>query len=171
MISIRNISAAEVQTLDDQLVALLQNTVDDGASIGFIAPLSAQDAHAYWQGVASTVAEGHKILLIAEEEGRLAGAVQLALEPRANGNHRAEVQKLMVHTDFRRRGIGRLLMDALHAEARQAKRTLIVLDTRTGDAAERLYERLGYTLAGIIPRYARSSAGTLTDTSYYYLEM
>ena len=77
MISIRNISAADVQTLNEQLVDLLQNTVDDGASIGFIAPLSAQDAHAYWQGVASTVAEGHKILLIAEEEGRLAGPCSL----------------------------------------------------------------------------------------------
>ncbi|MEZ4706621.1 MAG: GNAT family N-acetyltransferase [Caldilineaceae bacterium] len=171
MITIMKIMASEVKELGGQLVALLQNTVDNGASVGFIAPLSTLEAQEYWQGVMAAVEEGHKILLIATEDGRVAGAVQLALEPRANGNHRAEVQKLMVHTGFRRRGIGRLLMEALHEEARRAQRTLIVLDTRTGDDAGRLYERMGYRLAGIIPRYARSSAGILTDTAYYYLEL
>lgn len=171
MITVTKLTATELEALEEQLIALLQNTVADGASIGFMAPLSSQEAGGYWRGVAESIHEGDKITLIAQEESRLAGAVQLALEPRANGNHRAEVQKLMVHTNFRRRGIGRMLMEALHQEARLAKRTLIVLDTRTGDDAERLYERLGYTLAGIIPRYARSSTGLLTDTSYYYLEL
>jgi hypothetical protein len=62
-------------------------------------------------------------------------------------------------------------MEVLHAAAGACGRSLLVLDTVVGDHAERLYSRLGYTAAGIIPRYARSSAGGLDPTVYMYKEL
>src|SRR5262249_50202957 len=79
----------------------------------------------------------------------------------ANARHRAEVVRLMVHRRARRQGLGRALMLAIEAEARRLGRTTLVLDTREGDPSEGLYRYLGWTLAGTIPRYARSARGTL----------
>lgn len=50
-------------------------------------------------------------------------------------------------------------------------RTLLVRDTRRGDAAEQLYAGLGDRQAGVIPRYAMSARGTLDDTVYMYREL
>ena len=74
----------------------------------------------------------------------------------------------MVHTAHRGRGIAQALMNAIEAEARSAGRTTLVLDTREGDPSERLYTKLGYTRAGIIPQYARSADGSLHSTVYMY---
>jgi hypothetical protein len=43
-----------------------------------------------------------------------------------------------------------------------------LLDTQTASDAERLYIRLGYERAGVIPRYALSSGGDLEATSLFF---
>jgi ribosomal protein S18 acetylase RimI-like enzyme len=151
----------------EQLTDLLIATVEDGASVGFIPPLSRDEARAYWEGVLGPGV----ILLVAEESGRIAGTVQLQLAMKLNGRHRAEIARLMVHPGFRRRGIGRLLMEQAEAAAIAADRTLIVLDTREGDPSNALYLSLGYIEAGRIPHYALSASGTLDATVIYYKEL
>jgi acetyltransferase len=94
--------------------------------------------------------------------------VQLELALRPNALHRAEVQKVMVLTTARRRGIGRALMVAVEVEARRLGRTTLVLDTRQGDPSERLYLGVGCQCAGIIPRYAKSATGVLDGSVFYY---
>jgi len=151
------------------LVALLQDVVDAGASVGFLPPLGADEAGRYWDGVFAAVADGARELWIARgADGNVVGTVQLDLERRPNGSHRAEVMKLMVHTRARRRGIGRALMRAAEEKARRRGRTTLVLDTRRGDPSEALYLSLGWTLAGVIPRYARSADGALDASAFYY---
>jgi ribosomal protein S18 acetylase RimI-like enzyme len=152
-----------------ELVALLRDVVDAGASVGFLPPLGADEAGRYWDGVAAVLGDGSRRLWIARGGSRvIVGTVQLELEQRPNGCHRAEVMKLMVHTGARRRGIGRALMLAAEAEARNGGRTTLVLDTRRGDPSEALYLSLGWQLGGIIPRYARSADGALDPTAFYY---
>ncbi len=151
-----------------KLASLLQNVVTNGASVGFLLPLSEEDALVYWQDVAKAIESSSRILLIAKADDELAGTVQLDLATRANGSHRAEVAKLMVHTSFRRQGVARLLMNAIEAEARSADRTTLVLDTREGDPSEALYAKLGYVRAGVIPEYARSTDGKLHSTVFMY---
>jgi ribosomal protein S18 acetylase RimI-like enzyme len=151
------------------LVALLRNVVDDGGSVGFLPPLAADDAREYWESVAVAVKGGGRLLWVAREAGALVGTVQLDLEQRANGRHRAELIKLMVHTGARRRGVGRALMRAAQDEARRRGRRTLVLDTRQGDPSEALYRSLGWTFAGAIPQYARSANGDLDATALYYL--
>ncbi len=172
MTTIEEVTAAEVEALiEAHLIPLLQDVVDDGASIGFIAPLSAAEARAYWQSILPPLRAGHKVMFIAKIDDAIVGSVQLALEPRANGRHRAEVQKLMVHTAARGQGVGRALMTAIEAAAHEHRRTLLVLDTLHGCVAEGLYVRLGFIKVGVIPRYALSSTGNLDDTVLYYREL
>jgi len=154
-----------------QLVGLLRDAVDSGASVGFLPPVGDAEGRAYWRTVLAAVSEGGRVLLAALDEDGIVGTVQLDLSRMPNAKHRAEVMKLMVHRRARGQGIGRALMLGLEEEARRVGRTLLVLDTRAGDAAERLYVRLGYTRVGVIPRYARSASESLDDTVYFYREI
>lgn len=153
------------------LVQVLEDAVVGGASVGFLSPLGEGEAETYWRGVAGDIEQGSRILLLAWAGDELAGTAQLELAGKPNAAHRAEVQKLLVLTALRRRGVGRRLMEALEDEARAAGRSLLVLDTRQGDSAERLYRRLGYVEAGSIPGYARSSMGTLDATVFFYKQL
>jgi ribosomal protein S18 acetylase RimI-like enzyme len=65
------------------------------------------------------------------------------------------VSKLLVDPEFRRRGLARALMVAIERRAAGLGRSLLTLDTRTGDKAEPLYASLGYETAGVIPGYCR----------------
>jgi ribosomal protein S18 acetylase RimI-like enzyme len=150
---------------------LLEDGVAGGASIGFVLPLERAEVAAYWQSVAADLRQGRLALLAAFERDRLVGAVQLGLEPRPNGRHRAEVRKLMVRRAHRRRGIARLLMNAARDLALRSGRTLLLLDVRTGDPAEALYRSLGFIEFGEVPRYARDPDGSLAASSFYYLEL
>lgn len=154
-----------------ELAELLMDAVDSGASVGFMPPLSQDDAVAYWRQVIAAVREGARILLVATEGDTVEGSVQIALETRANGNHRAEVMKLFVHRRARRRGLARALMAEAETTARRLGRTLLVMDTRKGGEAERMCESLGYVRFGEVPNYARSADGRLHATSFFYREL
>lgn len=149
------------------LATLLQDTVDTGASVGFLAPLEADEARTYWQDVLANLDDRFQ-LWIAEDNGHLLGTVQLACCGKANGRHRAEVQKLMVATAARGRGIARLLMDTVETQARASGITLLVLDTQKGSTAERVYARLGWTRAGEIPDFALLPHGGLAATVLFW---
>jgi len=165
---IRQLAAAEAHAAQHRLAAILQDAVHHGASVGYLAPLSDADAYAYWASIIDALKTPHRILLVAEVDGEIAGTVQLALETRPNGSHRAEVSKLLVHTTYRRRGIARALMQQIETEARTANRTLLVLDTQTGEPAETLYNHLGYACTGIVPTYAAFPDGRLGATTFMH---
>ena len=151
-----------------ELTALLQDAVASGASIGFLQPLTYEEAISYWREVVKALKNPHRILLIAKIDDAIVGTIQLDMASRTNGSHRAEIAKLIVHTSHRSQGIGQALMNAIEAEAQQANRTTLILDTREGDPSERLYSKLGYTRAGTIPEYARSANGSLHTTVFMF---
>ncbi|MBI1790922.1 MAG: GNAT family N-acetyltransferase [Acidobacteria bacterium] len=168
---IAELDAAQALEWLDPLAELLRDAVESGASIGFLPPLEMDEARRYWREVAEALTAGTRALLVARVDGQLLGAVQLGLETRPNGAHRAEVMKLMVDRRARRRGIGRALMQTAEEAARRLGRSLLVLDTRVGDAAEQLYASMGYLRAGVIPRYAADGAGVRHDTVFFYKEI
>jgi hypothetical protein len=148
------------------LGALMHACVLDGASIGYVLPFSAAEAEAFWiEKVLPGVRDGTRVLLVAQADGRIAGSVQLDRDTPPNQPHRAEVRKLLVHPDCRRRGIARALMAALERQARALGRSLLTLDTRTGDAAEPLYASLGYATAGVIPGWCRDTVTERLDST------
>ncbi|WP_340609526.1 GNAT family N-acetyltransferase [Xenorhabdus bharatensis] len=151
-----------------ELIKLLHNCVENGASIGFISPLEVNEAAQYWQGVETDIVSGHRLLLVAMEGDKIAGSVQLSLCRKKNGKHRADVEKLMVHTTYRRRGIGNMLMAELERVAKQHQRSLLVLDTRTNDPASVLYRKCGFVEVGQIPNYVMNDRGEFSGTTYFY---
>jgi ribosomal protein S18 acetylase RimI-like enzyme len=133
-----------------------------------MAPFSQEQALGAFEAVAEEVEQGRRLLLAAFLNGGLVGTVQVALALPPNQPHRAEIAKLLVHSSARRRGIAELLMQRAEAEARAEGKTLLVLDTVTGDSAERLYERLGWTRVGVIPGYALYPDGRPCDTTVFW---
>jgi hypothetical protein len=59
-------------------------------------------------------------------------------------------------------------MERLEEEARADGKTLLILDTVTERAADRLYERLGWTRLGAVPDYARDPDGSFCDATFFY---
>lgn len=155
----------------EQLVALLIDAVDSGASVGFMPPLAQIEARNYWSSVVAAMREGTRVLLVALDGDLIQGAVQIGLETRANGKHRAEAMKLFVHRRARRRGLARALMMQVEWTARALERTLLVMDTRQGGEAEKLCESLGYVRYGQVPGYARSGDGRLHTTVFFYRQL
>ena len=152
-----------------QLALLLHDVVYDRASVGFIIPFSLENALTFWSNVASAVQAGSRTVLLARLDGHIVGTVQLDIDTPPNQPHRAEIKKLLVHPTARRRGIARALMLAIEQLALSLGRTLLVLDTATGDKAEPLYHSLGYTPLGIIPAFALdSTASRLEATTFFY---
>lgn len=161
----------QAQSLVPALAEILIDCVEGEASIGFMLPLAREEAEAFWRGVAARVAEGSTLLHVAYLDGRPVGTVLLSPEGRPNQPHRADVQKLMVHRRGRDRGIAGALMAALETSARAEGRIVLCLDTATGSSAERLYERLGWQKAGVIPRYALWPRGGYCDTTLFWKDL
>jgi GNAT superfamily N-acetyltransferase len=153
------------------LVALLRDVVHAGASIGFMDPLSRDRAGTFWRGVAEGITRRERALLVAEDDGGLVGTVQLVLAQPDNQPHRADLAKMMVHPQARRRGIAAALLRAAETVAVDNGRTLLVLDTVTGSDAERLYTRCGWVRSGIVPGYALMPRGGLCSTTFLYREL
>ncbi|MGG3280074.1 N-acetyltransferase family protein [Paenibacillus solani] len=151
----------------EKLSDLLINVVDDGASVGFLSPLSKEKATQYWKDAL----QPGVTLWIAQCNGLVVGTVQLQLAMKPNASHRAEVAKLMVHPGYRRKGIAYLLMKHLENKALAKGISLLVLDTRAGDSSNKLYKSMDYKEVGRIPRYSKSSTGDLDDTVIYYKEI
>ncbi len=168
---VRALDVAAVGSASRSLGRILVESVAAGASVSFLPPVSEEAAHGFYRARASDIARGHRVLLAAWLEGRLAGSVMLDLDMPANQPHRAEVQKLLVDPSLRRRGVARALMVAVEDAARAARRSLLVLDTREHDAAEALYRSLGWTESGRIPRFARDATGALHGTVLFHREL
>lgn len=167
-------SIRQVRHLDEGLlkglVDVLIDCVAGGASVSFMHPLSQAKALAFWRRIAGDVESGARALLVAEDDSGIIGTVQLVLDQPENQPHRADLSKMLVHRRARRLGLGAALMRAAEDTARAAGKTLLVLDTASGDA-ERLYARAGWTLVGVIPDYALLPQGGLCATSVYYRKL
>ena len=172
-VSLRVLSPGDAADRVAALSAVLIDCVEGGASVSFMAPLSRDKADAFWRGVADGVAAGERALLVAEDRstGEVLGTVQVILRQPDNQPHRADVAKMLVHRRMRRRGIAAALLHAAEDAAREAGKSLLVLDTVTGSDAERLYERLGWQRVGIIPNYALWPQGGFCDTTVFYKQI
>jgi GNAT superfamily N-acetyltransferase len=167
-IEIRRLAGRDLESQLDALADVLADCVAGGASVSFMAPFSHEQARAAVDGMAADVENGRRLLVAAFADGRLVGTVQVILALPPNQPHRAEIAKLLVHRSARRRGVAQLLMERAEAEARAEGKTLLVLDTVTGDDAERLYTRLGWTRVGVIPGYALYPDGRPCDTTVFW---
>jgi GNAT superfamily N-acetyltransferase len=167
-VEVRRLAADEVRAHLDGLARVLADCVAGGASVGYMAPFSEDEARRVYEAYADGVERGRRILLAAFAEGELVGTAQVVFAPHPNQPHRAEVARVLVHRSARRRGIAQRLMEQAEREALAEGRTLLVLDAVTGGDAERLYERLGWTRVGEIPNFALYPDGSPCGTTFFY---
>jgi ribosomal protein S18 acetylase RimI-like enzyme len=152
----------------EALSALLIDCVESGASVGFLLPMTTSKAAGYWRSLAPGVVSGERLVLAAlDAPGTLLGTIQVVLKQFENQPHRADVVKMLVHRCARRRGIGAALLAAAEQAAREAGKTVLVLDT-AGEEAARLYERHGWQRCGRIPDYALWPDGTACATTIFF---
>lgn len=154
--------------LTNQLCTLTEEVLEQGASIGFLSTTSRREITSYWQHVIEQVSQSHKVLLLARLAEVIVGGVQLSMNSKHNGQHRAEVEKLLISPSFQRYGIATTLMQKLEEECRKRHLSLLVLDTQTGSGAEVFYNKIGYRLVGQIPDYCTDDSGNFHATSYFY---
>jgi ribosomal protein S18 acetylase RimI-like enzyme len=150
------------------LSEILVETVANGGSVSFMHPLAPEAAQAFWAGALAAAARGERIVLGAFDGELLAATVSLLLDCPPNQPHRAEIAKMMTRVSHRGRGLAAALMRTAEQIAVARGRTLLTLDTAVEEGASALYEKLGFTLAGIIPDYALKPHGGLTGTMVYW---
>ena len=171
MIEIRQLTEAEAPIYLEALARVLVDCVQGGASVSFMASLSQSEAESFFQTVLEKVQAGACILLAAFINSELVGTVHVVTATPPNQPHRADDAKLHLLRSARGQGVARQHMTKLEEVSRLAGKTLLVLDTVTGDTAERLYTNLGWTRVGVIPRYALYPDGRWCNTTIFYKQL
>jgi len=150
------------------LCEVLIDCVEGGASVSFMYPMTLAKAADFWREVAASMNRGERALVVAEDQqGAIVGTAQAVWAVAENQPHRADVAKMLIHRRARRRGLGAAVLKAAEDAAREAGRTLLVLDTASDDA-ERLYVRSGWQRVGTIPEFALMPDGAPCATVVYY---
>ena len=162
--TLHTVGDREIQGLSDVLI----DCVEGGASVSFMLPMSRAKAEAFWRSTSASVGRGERVVLVADDAtGAIVGTVQVILAQPENQPHRGDLAKMLVHRRARRQGIGAALLAAGERRALSAGKTLLVLDTASGDA-ERLYARHGWQRCGQIPSYALWPDGTPCATTIFF---
>jgi [ribosomal protein S18]-alanine N-acetyltransferase len=87
--------------------------------------------------------------ILAEIEGQIVGYVLFWLLPGA-----IDIHNIAVHIDYRRRGIARLLLGKVVAEARNHLSLRVMLEVRKSNLpAQKLYQSLGFLTTGVRKGY------------------
>lgn len=87
--------------------------------------------------------------ILAEVEGRIVGYVLFWFLP-----EEVDIHNIAVHPDFRRQGIGRLLLEQVIDSARRQERLRVTLDVRFSNApAQNLYRSFGFVIRGLRKGY------------------
>ena len=164
---VRTANAMEAEARLDELSAILADAVAHGASVNFMAGFSDDDGREFWRNQLPGIAAGERRLFVADDGARLVGTVLLAFARQPNAPHRGEIGKMLVLSSARRQGLGRRLLAAAEEGAREAGRTLLLLDTETGSAGDRLYRSCGWTEIGSVPGHSFTPDGRLAETTLF----
>jgi GNAT superfamily N-acetyltransferase len=167
-IAIRPLDNVEAQARLGELADILVDAVAHGSSVNFMAGFSHDEAKAFWRNQLPGITSGEKILFVGDDGDRLVATVLLMFAPQPNAPHRAEIGKMLVHSSMQRQGLGRRLLATAEQAARQSGRTLLLLDTATGSAGDRLYRKCGWTELGTMPDHSFTPDGRLAPATFFY---
>lgn len=168
---IRTLDAAATQARLPELAEILVDAVANGASVNFLAGFTRDQAEVFWRAQIPGIASNTTQLLVAEDGPILVGTILLMFAHQPNAPHRADIGKMLVHSSMRRRGLGRRLLMAAETAARQANRTLLMLDTESGSAGDKLYRSCGWIPVGSVPNHAYRPDGRLAATMIFYKQL
>jgi len=147
----------------DELATLLVETVEGGASVGFLLPLGHDEAAGWWREVLDD--ELTDTWVARDDDGRILGSVRLTRAWKPNSRHRGEISKLMVAPAARRQGLASRLMDVAEAAAWEGGLRLLLLDTETDSPAQPFYVARGWRVVGVVEDYAATPYGEPAATT------
>lgn len=148
--------------LSRELARLHAEAMAAGMALGATTATDLDQLHA------AALADGDRVVLVAEEGDKVVGMAHLVPSGAANAPHRAEVQRVAVAEDARGTGVGRKLMAAVEAAAMERGLTLLWLTTHDGSGACAFYESVGYTRLGVMPGYSERPGGELAPGAFYF---
>lgn len=156
----------------------------DSLSATFMPPLSHEKLLSWWKDRIAEINQGTRLMWIlvrddshpAPENDQVTGpdvvgVASLAMPFSETGHFRANVEKLFIHTDWRRRGGALKLLEVLEAEAKDRGKTLLTLNTETDSAADYLYKKAGYVELGKVPDYGLNPTGVLRSGTFYWKKL
>lgn len=165
VVEVLDVAAAE--SAERPFSAMLQACVAFGAATPFLAPLPRDAAMTYWRGVTRAVGQGEVRLFAGWRNGRLAGALQLGLAMPQNQAHRADIRLLLIAPGSRCQGLARRLLAAAEDAAREAGRSLLVLEQPCDDHSDEQFRDWGWQQTGLIPGCVQGAAGEAQPMRIY----
>jgi len=178
-VAIAELDPDQYVTAIPALGGLIVDAVRGGASVNFLAGVTEQEAAEWWTARIADVSSGTISAFVATsvddatagQGQRIVGSTLLIRSRNQNSPHRAEIGKVIVHRSARRLGLGRALMAAAEARARNDGRWLLLLDTHSGGVAEGFYRSLGWQELGTVPNHAYSVDGRLVPTTFFWKDL
>ncbi len=162
-----DVEVREVDRVDDALRAAMRacwvDVSNAGGAVGFVPPVTAEDVEPALDHLVRGVHERGDALVVLTVGGGLAGFAGLVTSNHVLKRHWASVLRVQVHPDHQGRGLGRVLMDGVHAAARRRGWEFVHLTVRGGTGTETFYARLGYREVGRIPAALRVAPGDDRD--------
>ena len=153
------------ETVLPGLAEVLVDTVDGGASVGFLNGLTYERALSWWR---TFLADPSMTTWIATDSAGVAGVVGLQPALQESAPHRAEVRMLLVHRRARGQAVARALLAALEGEAITRGRWLLVLDRRPAAQPRRYTAGSGWQSAGVIPYHTLDPRGAPAGTTFFW---
>jgi acetyltransferase len=168
---IRRLAASEILERRAEFQALVRDAVETMGTVGFVLPVTTDKLDRYWSGVAREAESGEREVLAAFEEGVVIGMLQIAYEKAESVRHRGDLQKLMVLSAHRRRGVARALLRDAMARMRALGLAMYTITTAHEAPTEVLVRQLSFTRYGVMPHYGVTPDGSLHDASMHYISI
>ncbi|KAI1693108.1 acetyltransferase (GNAT) domain-containing protein [Ditylenchus destructor] len=152
------------------LTNLLIDNVHQGATLGFLAPLSRYQARGLlaWGVRAAGPASRAVDRLRVRGTRPLAGRDPAVPVPAGQCAPSWGGQRLMVHSQERSRGVAGQLMARVETAAATQGRFLLQLETCADSQAEAVFAHLGWQRAGQIPDHCHDAEGQLRAAALYW---
>lgn len=159
------------EVLREQLLRCWVDVTNAGGAVGFVPPVVDADVAPVLDELVVRVSSGAALLCVLRLDGRAAGFATIALNRNPLLRHWGHVYRVQVHPDLQGRGLGTVLLQAVHRVAADAGLEMLVLSVRGGTGREDFYRRLGYQEYGRLPGEVRVSPGDDREGIYLYVQL
>ncbi len=166
--------------LREQLLDTWVRVTDNGGAVGFVAPADRALIGETLDAALERVAAGRDELGVLRRDGdplgggRGGAAVGMGILAASSSplrSHWRTVLRLMVHPDLQGQGAGRVLLNGLHAMARDLGLEFLSLAVRGGTGIERFYEHHGYEVFGRNPHAIRVAPDDERDEIHMRIDL
>jgi ribosomal protein S18 acetylase RimI-like enzyme len=143
---------ADDVALFDGVHALIAEGVSRGEALGLVEPPSRAEYHSYLSSLLARSSSVDSGVVAAVRDDQVVGTAQWSRSSYSTRRVLAELDQVAVAPEARGSGVGRLVVEAMLADAAEYGVEVMVLEVRGNNhGAIALYERCAFTRCGLIP--------------------